>query len=108
MKRRAFVNVSAMAGLGLMFPWYSCKENGDTLVLPIISKTGKKVVQFSENIIEIHKAEGVVKVTSNVAIKIKTMEKARIFNQVPGMEVLPLLLVFHKDVTEVNCTIAVS
>jgi hypothetical protein len=86
----------------------SKKEYGDTLVLPIISKTGEKVVQLSENIIEIHKAEGVVKVTSNVAIKIKTMEKARIFNQVPGMEVLPLLLVFPKNITEINCTIKVG
>jgi hypothetical protein len=49
-----------------------------------------------------------VKVTSNVAIKIKTMEKARIFNQVPGMEVLPLLLSFPKNITEINCTIKVG
>ena len=84
------------------------KENRDTLVLPIISKTGEKVLQISEKVLKIYKKEGVVKVTSNVVVKIKGMEKERIFNQVPGMEVLPLLLVFPKDVTEVNCIISVS
>ena len=85
----------------------SIEENGDTLVLPIISKTGEKVVQSSENSLEIHKKEGIVKVSSNVAIQIKEMEKERIFNQVPGMEVLPLLLSFPKGITEISCAITV-
>lgn len=86
----------------------SKEENGDTLVLPIISKTGEKVVEFSENIIEIHKAEGIVKVTSNVPIKIKEIEKERIFNQVPGMEIFPLLLKFPKGIDEVSSLITIN
>ncbi|WP_299012499.1 hypothetical protein [uncultured Polaribacter sp.] len=85
----------------------STAQNGDTLVLPIISKTGEKVVQTSANSLEIHKKEGVVKVSSNVAIQIKEMQKERIFNQVPGMEVLPLLIVFPKGTTEISCAIEV-
>ena len=82
-------------------------ENDDTLVLPIISKTGEKVVQLSENTIEIHKENGIFKVTSSIAIKIKQTEKERIFNQVPGMEVLPLLIYFPKGITEISCAIEV-
>ncbi|WP_198027605.1 hypothetical protein [Seonamhaeicola sp. S2-3] len=84
------------------------EENGDTLVLPLISQTGEKVVQSSEKTLEIHKKGAVVKVVSNVPIKIKDMEKERIFNQVPGMEVLPLLLMFSKGSTEITCSIKVD
>ncbi|UMB54123.1 hypothetical protein MKD41_01275 [Lutibacter sp. A64] len=83
------------------------EENGDTLVLPIISSTGEKVVQTSENSIEIHKDGGVVVMESNVPITLKVSEKERIFNQVPGMEVLPILLGFPKGVINVNCTITI-
>ena len=83
------------------------KQNGDTLVLPIISKSGEKVKQTSENRIEIEKPEATVIITSNAPIKIKEMKNERIFNQVPGVEVLPLLMFFTKDVTEVSCTIEV-
>ncbi|MGB3150223.1 MAG: glycosyl hydrolase [Maribacter sp.] len=86
----------------------SKKRTGDTLVLPLISPTGEKVIQTSENSVEFHKAEGVVVDTSNVAIKIKNTQAERIFNQVPGMEVVPLLLVFHKEIAEISCTIQIS
>ena len=77
------------------------------MVLPIISKSGEKVKQTSENRIEIEKPEATVIITSNAPIKIKEMKNERIFNQVPGVEVLPLLMFFTKDVTEVSCTIEV-
>lgn len=83
------------------------KENGDTLVLPIISQTGENVVQTSEKTIEIHKKEAVVKVNSSVAIKIKAMEKDRIFNQVPGMEVVPIIIDFPLGIKEIICNIQV-
>ena len=83
------------------------EENGDTLVLPVISPTGEKVVQIAENKIEIHKKEGVVVIEANVVLAIKPSEKERIFNQVPGMEVLPIMVSFPKETKEVVCTIQV-
>ncbi|MBD0724733.1 hypothetical protein B6A10_06035 [Flavobacterium sp. L1I52] len=83
------------------------EANGDTLVLPVISPTGEKVVQVSATKIEIHKKEGIVVVESNVPLSIKKMDKERIFNQVPGMEVVPILISFPKNVKEVSCTISV-
>lgn len=83
------------------------KANGDTLVLPVISPTGEKVVQTSETRIEIHKPEGLVVLKSNVPMHIKPSEKERIFNQVPGMEVIPIMITFPKNTKEVVCTIHV-
>ncbi|ANW95874.1 hypothetical protein AXE80_06090 [Wenyingzhuangia fucanilytica] len=85
----------------------STKENGDRLVLPVISPTGEKVVKVSEEKIEIHKKRGVVIVEANVPMTIKKSEKERIFNQVPGMEVLPILISFPKGIKELVCTIKV-
>ena len=84
------------------------KANGDTLVLPIISASGELVKQRDHNTIEIHKKDAVVVLTSNVSIKIKPTLKDRIFNQVPGMEVLPLELPFPDMVKEVVCTITIK
>ena len=83
------------------------EANGDTLVLPVISPTGEKVVQSSENKIEIHKKEGIVVIQANVPLTIKNSEKERIFNQVPGMEVLPIMVVFTRGTKEVICTMQV-
>jgi hypothetical protein len=85
----------------------SKNNNGDTLVLPIISATGEKVVQTSKNKIEIHKPEGMVYIESNAPITIKESIKERIFNQVPGMEVLPMLIVFPNEIDEVICSIKI-
>jgi hypothetical protein len=82
-------------------------KNGDTLVLPVISPTGEKVVILSENQIEIHKPEGIVTITSNVPMQIKEMEKERIFNQVPGMEVVPIMVSFPQNTTKIACTLKV-
>ena len=83
------------------------EANGDTLVLPVISPTGEKVVQVSDTKIEIHKKEGIVVVETNVPMTIKKTDTARIFNQVPGIEVVPILVAFPKGSKEVGCTIAV-
>ena len=82
-------------------------ENGDTLVLPVISPTGERVVVSSENNIEIHKPDGIAVIRSNVPMQIKKMEKERIFNQVPGMEVLPIMVSFPEGITEVVCSITI-
>ncbi|NJX14291.1 hypothetical protein [Tamlana crocina] len=86
----------------------STSFNGDTLVLPLISPTGEQFVQVSNHSIEIHKKEAVVTINSNVPINIKELQEERVFNQVPGMEVLPIMVVFPQSVTEVVCTITVS
>lgn len=84
------------------------EANGDTFVVPIISQTGEKVVRPSKYIIELHKKEGIVRIVSNVPAKIKGRKEERIFNQVPGMEVLPLIFVFPKAIKEISCTITVT
>lgn len=81
--------------------------NGDALVLPVISPTGEKIVKVLDNKIEIHKPEGTVVIEANVPIKIKESEKERIFNQVPGMEVLPIMIVFPKGIKKIISTIKV-
>mgnify|MGYP000681110366 CR=1 FL=1 len=81
--------------------------NGDTMVLPLISPTGEKVKQSVENRIEIYKPEGIVLIEANVPIAIKNSEKGRFFNQVPGMECIPIMVVFPKGVKEVVCSIKV-
>ena len=83
------------------------EANGDTLVLPVISPTGEKVVLVSDTKIEIHKKEGVLVLESNVPLTIKKTDKERIFNQVPGMEVVPVLVSFPKNTKEVVCTLRV-
>lgn len=86
----------------------SSELNGDMLVLPLISPTGEKVVKVGENKLEIHKNGGVVVLNLNVPIAIKKTDKERVFNQVPGMEVIPILATFPKGVKEVICTIKVN
>lgn len=83
------------------------KTNGDTLVLPMISSTGEKVIQTSKYRIEIHKPKGTVCLESNVPISIKETESGRIFNQVPGMEALPFLLKFASSDDYIKCTITI-
>jgi hypothetical protein len=86
----------------------TAEENGDTLVLPLISPTGEKIVKISDTKIEIHKPVGIIVLESNAPIQIKDMEKERIFNQVPGMEVIPLLIKFPIGVKEITCSILVN
>ncbi len=66
-------------------------------VLPIVSPTGEKVTQVSENIITIEKPEGIVKIISNSALKIKEMPKSRTFNMVPGVEAVPIISAFKNN-----------
>jgi hypothetical protein len=77
------------------------------VVLPIVSKSGEKVTQATENRIEIKKDSGMVVVESNVPISIKKTKKERVFNMVPGMEALPIQAFFENDTTEIVCTVTV-
>ncbi|WP_242204142.1 glycoside hydrolase family 47 protein [Aestuariivivens insulae] len=75
-------------------------------VLPIVSPTGEKVQQISENEITIEKPNGTVKVTSSGIVKIKEMPKSRVFNMVPGVEAVPLIMPFE-DKNQVKITITI-
>ena len=69
-------------------------------VLPIVSQTGEKVIQISENEITIEKPKGIVKISSNTVLKIKETPKERLFNMVPGVEAVPIIAPLHnKQVT---------
>lgn len=85
----------------------TANTNADGLVLPLVSQTGEKVVSTSQNKIEIHKKEGVVVLEANAPLTIETSHEARVFNQVPGMEVLPVILVFPEAIKDVVCTVKV-
>lgn len=82
-------------------------KTATSFVLPIVSPTGEKVTQVSENEITIAKPKGTVKVSASVPLKIKDMPKSRIFNMVPGVEVLPLTVEFRKDNTPLEIKIQV-
>jgi len=75
-------------------------------VLPIVSPTGEKVVQVSEHEVSIEKPNGTVKITSSSVIKIKDAPKERLFNMVPGVEAVPLIMPFE-DKNQVKITIKV-
>lgn len=79
------------------------------LVLPIVSPTGEVFNQATPSTLDLQKTNGTVKVEANVPIQIKEMEKERIFNMVPGMEVLPLILALPEDRSAVlECNISVE
>lgn len=79
-----------------------------SLVLPIISPTGEAVLQPSSNIIQIQKPEGLVIIEANVPLQIKELPGERVFNMVPGMEVVPIMVECPKDSNEpVICKIKV-
>ncbi|WP_299430104.1 hypothetical protein [uncultured Maribacter sp.] len=82
-------------------------KTATSFVLPIVSPTGEKATQVSENEITIAKPKGTVKVSASVPLKIKDMPKSRIFNMVPGVEVLPLTVEFRKDNTPLEIKIQV-
>ena len=85
----------------------STNDNGDALVLPIVSATGEKVVQLSDTHIEIYKKEGVVSLVSNVPLIIIKTKKERVFNMVPGVEAIPIKANFTNSIQEIVCTLEV-
>ncbi len=77
-----------------------------TFVLPIISPTGELVTQVKPNEITVQKPEGLVRITSNVPLKIKETPKERLFNMVPGAEAIPIIAYFDiKKVVELTIEI---
>lgn len=71
-----------------------------SLVLPVASVNAEKVVQSSANKIEIFKQEGTVVLESNVPLEIKSTERGRVFNLVPGVEAVPVFAKINADSSE--------
>lgn len=76
-------------------------------ILPIVSKAGENVFHDKDNVVSIQKPEGLVRIKANVALKIKEMPRSRTFNQVPGVEALPILAYFPKGEKMVEISIEV-
>ncbi|VGO13127.1 hypothetical protein PDESU_01681 [Pontiella desulfatans] len=86
----------------------SVSQNGASLVVPIMSASGEKVTRVSDKRIEIHKPGGTVVVESTAPMKIKQSEKGRIFNMVPGMECVPIIIELpRKKGMKATCSISV-
>ncbi len=83
-------------------------QNAASLVVPIMSPSGEKVRQVSDKRIEVTKSEGTVVVESTAPMKIKKSPKGRIFNMVPGMECVPIIIELPKSVgMKAECTISI-
>lgn len=79
-----------------------------SLVIPIVSPSGEQFVQVSPTRIEVLKNRGRVVVEANAPIRIKEIEKSRVFNMVPGVEAIPLLIDFSmQHPGAISCTIRV-
>ena len=79
-----------------------------SLVIPIVSPSGEQFVQVSPTRIEVLKNRGRVVVEANAPIRIKETEKSRVFNMVPGVEAIPLLIDFPmQHPGAISCTITV-
>lgn len=79
------------------------------LVLPLISPTGEGFKQTTPSSINVQKPNGTVSMAANVPLQIKSMEKERIFNMVPGMEVLPIIMELPEDRAEIlECNISID
>lgn len=87
----------------------SVSKAGATLVVPVISPSGEEVRQVSDRRIEITKPEGIVVVETSVPLVIKPSEKGRLFNMVPGMECVPVLISLpQENGMKAVCTISVE
>jgi hypothetical protein len=87
----------------------SVSKEDTTLVVPIISPSGEEVRQVSDRRIEITKPGGTVVVESSVPLSIKASEKGRIFNMVPGMECVPILVPLPRtEGMKATCRISVT
>ena len=70
----------------------SVSKNSPALILPLLSPSGEAVKLVNDQRIEIEKPSGTVVLESSVPMKIRHSEKGRIFNMVPGMECIPIIV----------------
>lgn len=76
------------------------------LTIPIISAATERYEIISDRKIEIYKAGGTLTIESSQPIRLAPMKRERVFNMVPGVQALPLVLAAGRD--EVSCTITVK
>ena len=62
------------------------------VVFPVISRSSEKVDVLSKRLIQIHKENAIVKITSDSDLVILPTTGSRIFNFVPGLEAIPLAI----------------
>lgn len=94
------LNISAITNQAITQP--------TAFILPIISPNSEVVTQVSETEITIQKPEVLVKVSANLPLKIKKLQSKRLFNMVPGVEVIPIEVFFTSQHQQIDLTISVS
>jgi hypothetical protein len=72
-------------------------DHSSSLIVPIISPSGEQVMQESADKICVAKPGGTVCVESNAPLSIMETEKGRVFNMVPGMEAVPVIIPISKE-----------
>ena len=77
-------------------------------VLPIVSPQGELISQISDTTIIIEKPQGIVRIASNVRLKLRKTERSRTFNMVPGVEAVPIDAFFVDNVSQVEIEIKVE
>ncbi len=77
------------------------------LVLPIVSQTGEKISWNSPSEMTIEKSNGLVLVKANAPLGIKSMSGTRTFNQVPGVEAIPVIATIPEGEQSVTVTIEI-
>ena len=82
-------------------------EAATAFVLPLISPTGEELTQINPYEITIQKPSSLVKIKANVPLEIKDMSRSRTFNMVPGVEAIPILAFFNKNLKQVEISIEV-
>jgi hypothetical protein len=66
--------------------------NSIRVVFPVISMSSEKIEILSDRLINIHKDNSVVKISSDCSISLLPTSAGRIFNFVPGLEAIPLVV----------------
>lgn len=76
------------------------------LVLPLVSAATDKVKRINESTIHVVKPEGTVIVKATGLLQLEEMKRERVFNMVPGVQALPLVLAVGREA--VSCTVSVE
>lgn len=79
---------------------------GVRLVLPLVSPSTDEVRRIDERTIHVVKPDGVVVIDADVPIQIAETKRERVFNMVPGVQALPLLLEVGAE--GVRCRVSVK
>lgn len=73
---------------GKVYLIFKCSHPQARIIVPVISKTGEALQQTGKNLLTVHKPNAQVIISANTDMNIN----ARIFNYVPGLEAIPIIL----------------